>query len=328
RGGGRLVPRGTAARDLHGRADREYRDPGLERGPRRAALAVRRERGGERRRCGDDLHAGGRRRPRATGHDRRRRGGARADAGDGAPARLRGRGLQAGNGRPAEQGREGGRGRGRSDGRARGETKQGRRDRGERARPRGRARAAVVGVQGRVPVRAGPALHGASAEGAPGTTKGGNDMTTEARRVVTVERGTEWEDGFARPRVMLQPYAAPSVLGLYGFAAATFMVALHLTGVYGGATTNATLWPFAALFGGVAQFMAGMWAFRVRDTIATAMHGMWGSFWIAFGILNLLIMWGKLPDHPAGSVSDPQFAMWFWTLGAITAAGALAAVAE
>jgi hypothetical protein len=27
--------------------------------------------------------------------------------------------------------------------------------------------------------------------------------TTEARRVVTVERGSEWEDGFARPRVML-----------------------------------------------------------------------------------------------------------------------------
>jgi uncharacterized protein len=55
--------------------------------------------------------------------------------------------------------------------------------------------------------------------------------TTEARRVVTVERGSEWEDGFARPRVMLQPFAAPSILGLFGFAAATFMVALHLTGV-------------------------------------------------------------------------------------------------
>jgi uncharacterized protein len=153
-------------------------------------------------------------------------------------------------------------------------------------------------------------------------------MTSEARRVVTVERGTEWEDGFARPRVVLQPFAAPSVLGLYGFAAATFMVALHLTGVYGGAKTNGTLWPFAALFGGVAQFMAGMWAYRVRDAVATAMHGMWGSFWIAFGILNLLIMWGKIPDHPAGSVSDPAFAMWFWTLAAITAAGAFAALAE
>ena len=55
---------------------------------------------------------------------------------------------------------------------------------------------------------------------------------------------------------------------------------------------------------------------------------MWGSFWIAFGIFNILVMWQKLPDHPAGSVSDPAFAMWFWTLMAITAAGALAAIAE
>ncbi|MGH3002716.1 MAG: acetate uptake transporter family protein [Gaiellaceae bacterium] len=152
--------------------------------------------------------------------------------------------------------------------------------------------------------------------------------TSEARRVVTVESSTEWEDGFARPRVMLQPFAAPSVLGLYGFAAATFMVALHLTGSYGGANTFGILWPFAAVFGGVAQFMAGMWAFRVRDVIATAMHGAWGSFWIAFGILNLLIMWGKVPDQAAGSVSQPAFAMWFYMLAAITIAGGLAAMAE
>jgi succinate-acetate transporter protein len=151
---------------------------------------------------------------------------------------------------------------------------------------------------------------------------------TEARRVVTVDHGTEWEDGFARPRVVLQPIAAPSILGLYGFAAATFMVALHLTHVYGGVNTDAVLWPFAAVFGGVAQFLAGMWAYRARDAIATAMHGMWGSFWIGWGILNLLIMWGKVPLVPPGSKSDPAFAMWFWVLMAITAAGAFAALAE
>jgi len=153
-------------------------------------------------------------------------------------------------------------------------------------------------------------------------------MTTEARRVVTVESSTEWEDGFARPRVMLTPYAAPSVLGLFGFAAATFMVSLHLTGVYGGVKTPGELWPFAAMFGGVAQFMAGMWAYRVRDVVATAMHGAWGSFWIAYGIFNLLIMTHHLPLHAAGSVSDPAFAMWFYMLAAVTAAGAIAAMAE
>jgi succinate-acetate transporter protein len=87
-------------------------------------------------------------------------------------------------------------------------------------------------------------------------------------------RHEEWID---HTRVFLQPIAAPSILGLSGFAGATFMVAAHMAGWYGGATTNQYLFPFAATFGGLAQFAAGMWAFRARDGIATAMHGMWGS---------------------------------------------------
>ena len=197
-----------------------------------------------------------------------------------------------------------------------------------RARPRGRGGASLLGLQGGLPVGPRSPLHGRAPEGTPEAERSTAMSTNEARRVVTVERGSEWEDGFARPRVVLQPFAAPSVLGLYGFAAATFMVALHLTGVYGGVKTDGTLWPFAAVFGGVAQFMAGMWAYRVRDTLATAMHGAWGSFWIGFGILNLLIMTGHLPLVPPGSESDPAFSMWFYTLAAITAAGAFAALAE
>jgi len=151
---------------------------------------------------------------------------------------------------------------------------------------------------------------------------------TEARRVVTVEKGGEWEDGFARPRVVLQPIAAPSILGLYGFAAATFAVAAHLAGWYGNSKTPGELWPFALAFGGVAQLLAGMWAYRVRDAVATAMHGAWGAFWIAFGIHELLVQWGKIPLVPAGKEVNGAMAMWFFTLAAITAAGALAAVAE
>jgi uncharacterized protein len=153
-------------------------------------------------------------------------------------------------------------------------------------------------------------------------------MTTEARRLAPLDHEASWVDGFAAPRVMLQPIAAPSIVGLYGFAAATFMVALNLTGVYGGVNTPGTLWPFAAVFGGVAQFLAGMWAYRARDGLATAMHSMWGSFWIAYGILNVLILSGHIPLAAPGSTSDPAFAMWFWVLAAITTAGMFAAFAE
>jgi succinate-acetate transporter protein len=35
-----------------------------------------------------------------------------------------------------------------------------------------------------------------------------------------------------RTRIFLQPIAAPSILGLYGFAGATFIVATYLAGWY------------------------------------------------------------------------------------------------
>src|SRR3954463_5119006 len=132
----------------------------------------------------------------------------------------------------------------------------------------------------------------------------------------------QWQE---HARVFLQPIAAPSILGLFGFAAATFMVAAHLAGWYGGKASPEFLFPFAAAFGGIAQFAAGMWAFRARDALATAMHGMWGAFWIAFGILFLLVATG---DVKAPTGTWPELGYWFLTLGAITVVGAVASVAE
>lgn len=133
----------------------------------------------------------------------------------------------------------------------------------------------------------------------------------------------EWQE---RTRVFLQPIAAPSILGLFGFAAATFMVAAQEIGWYGNATSGQYLFPFAAAFGGLAQFAAGMWAYRARDGLATAMHGMWGSFWIAYGVFYLLAATGALTLPASGPF--PELGFWFFTLAAITAVGALAALAE
>ena len=73
---------------------------------------------------------------------------------------------------------------------------------------------------------------------------------------------------------------------------------------YGNATQTALfLAPFAAMFGGLAQFTAGMWAFKARDGLATAMHGMWGSFWLGYGILEILIgFWASQQLAPARAV--------------------------
>jgi succinate-acetate transporter protein len=79
------------------------------------------------------------------------------------------------------------------------------------------------------------------------------------------------------------------------------------------------------MFGGLAQFLAGMWAYRARDAIATAMHGMWGAFWLAYGILNALFV-TKVLTEPVGAF--PELGWWFIALAAITAVGALAALFE
>lgn len=126
---------------------------------------------------------------------------------------------------------------------------------------------------------------------------------------------------------MLSPVAAPSILGLFGFMGATLIVAAWMAGWYGNASTPLVLFPFALFFGGVAQFLAGMWAYKARDGLATAMHGTWGSFWIAFGVLQLLFATHVLTPKPLGAVNI-DFAWWFIVLALVTGMGALASLAE
>jgi hypothetical protein len=147
-------------------------------------------------------------------------------------------------------------------------------------------------------------------------------------RVASRHNGHKEFEPHFEPRVFLQPIAAPSILGLFGFAGATFIVAANLAGWYGNHTTSPLfLAPFAAVFGGMAQFLAGMWAYRARDGLATAMHGMWGSFWIAYGILNVLLATHALPA-PAQWYHQPEVGYWFFALAIITGAGALASLFE
>jgi succinate-acetate transporter protein len=129
----------------------------------------------------------------------------------------------------------------------------------------------------------------------------------------------------SQTRVFLQPIAAPSILGLFGFAGATFMVAANMAGWYGTNGSGIYIFPFAATFGGLAQFVAGVWSYRARDGIATAMHGMWGSFWLAYGLLWGFVALGafKLPEG-----AFPALGYWFLPLAVITFCGAIAAIFE
>lgn len=130
-----------------------------------------------------------------------------------------------------------------------------------------------------------------------------------------------WEN---RTRVILTPYAPPSIIGLYGFMGATLMVGAWQAGWYGNDKTGFVLFPFAAILGGIFQGAAAFPALRARDGLAAGIHATWGAFWIGFGILFGLQAGGVLPSSTFGTVNTP-FAFWFIVLTLITGAGMVVA---
>ncbi len=128
----------------------------------------------------------------------------------------------------------------------------------------------------------------------------------------------------ATPRVFLQPIAAPSILGMFGLAGATFVIAAHMAG-WTGAMHPLRLVPFMAVFGGLAQFIAGMWAYKARDGMATALHGTWGAFWMSYGALAFFLFRG---GGTLTSAIFPELGYAFIVLAAVTWACTMAAVAE
>lgn len=149
----------------------------------------------------------------------------------------------------------------------------------------------------------------------PATRSSANGATTELR---------EWRD---HARVFLQPIAAPSVLGLFGFAVGTFMVTAYQVGWYGKATSPLLIFPFAVAAGGIAQGVAAIYAFKARDPLATAIHGIWAAFWLGYGFLNFMIAL-KLIPAPAPHAAVPELGYWFFALAAVTIVGAIASLAE
>jgi succinate-acetate transporter protein len=141
----------------------------------------------------------------------------------------------------------------------------------------------------------------------------------------TVETPEYWRE---HTTIALLPVAAPSILGLFGLAAAVFMEAANLAGWYGNAETPLILFPFALAAGGIAQLLACMWAYRAHDAVGSAMHGIWGSFWIGYGLYNLLIALGVLPAAATDATAAGAFGFWFVVLAGLTWAGAIATAAE
>lgn len=131
----------------------------------------------------------------------------------------------------------------------------------------------------------------------------------------------------ARSRVMLTPIAAPSIMGLTGFAIATLMLGAWQAGWYGDPKTPLLIFPFALVAGGILQSIAAIASFKARDGVAVGVHTAWGSFWIGWGIMELLVATHVMQPIALGTAS-PSFAFWFIALTLFTGMAALASLAQ
>jgi uncharacterized protein len=122
-------------------------------------------------------------------------------------------------------------------------------------------------------------------------------------------------EGADRTQKALAKFAPSSVLGMFALAAATFVVSARMTHWYGNLHSAFVLFPLVLIFGGLAQFYAGALALQTRDVVALTLHGTWGSFWTAYGILEILYATGRV-TRPTGAFAELGF--WFIVVAAIS----------
>ena len=92
----------------------------------------------------------------------------------------------------------------------------------------------------------------------------------------------------------------PAPLGLFGFASATFTLSAVMAGWFPKDTAIFAI-PLVLVFGGIAQFIAGMWSYRKGDTFSATAFGSFGGFNAAYGLYALFTQSGLMPGLAAGA---------------------------
>lgn len=101
---------------------------------------------------------------------------------------------------------------------------------------------------------------------------------------------TESETGTSTAAVGTQPQVAdptayiadPGPLGLAGFAMTTFVLSVFNAGLITTSALVAVVLPLALFYGGLAQFVAGLWEFRKGNTFGALAFCSFGAFWLSF----------------------------------------------
>jgi succinate-acetate transporter protein len=87
--------------------------------------------------------------------------------------------------------------------------------------------------------------------------------------------------------------ANPAPLGLAGFGLTTLLLNVVNAGIINKSDIGMVL-PVGLFYGGLAQLLAGQWEFKKNNTFGATAFTSFGAFWLAFAVMEILIMNGVL----------------------------------
>jgi succinate-acetate transporter protein len=139
---------------------------------------------------------------------------------------------------------------------------------------------------------------------------------------------------FARPRrlerpearIMLQPLAAPSILGCFALGSALIIWGPWFAMGWGVEKDYGAFFPFLLLFGGFGQLAAALWSYRARAAASAALHGSWAAFFLGLALIYLLatVKTITIPLRGDGWQSLGQWMIYMAVISFTTACAALA----
>jgi succinate-acetate transporter protein len=103
--------------------------------------------------------------------------------------------------------------------------------------------------------------------------------TARTSRFTSAPRGEQTADG--EVTFVPTPIADPGPLGLAAFALTTFVLSMFNANLVG-AGGEPVVFGLALAYGGLAQFVAGMWEFRTGNTFGAVAFTSYGAFWLSF----------------------------------------------
>lgn len=96
---------------------------------------------------------------------------------------------------------------------------------------------------------------------------------------------------------MNKELANPAALGLGGFALTTFILNIVNAGLIPPESLGMVL-PMGLFYGGLAQFLAGMWEVRAGNTFGATAFSSYGAFWMGFALMVILEKVGVFAPIP------------------------------